>query len=477
MAPKFETRLFLCGKWQDSDMTFDVLNKFDQTCISKVCEADQTHVAEAVAGCCAAFERGAPGPYERSEILRRAADIISLERSVFESTYQAETGFTKSDAANEVSRCIETFRLSGEEARRFDANEVVPMSGALGGRNRIGYVMRRPVGPVVAITPFNSPLNTVAHKVAPAVAAGNPIILKPSSQTPLCGALIIDLLIRAGWPADLCALLQGTGNVGRALLSEPDVSFFTFTGSTEVGREVHAAAGLRKTQLELGSIAFTIVMPDADLNDAIPKIANAAFRKAGQVCTSVQTVLVHDAIAKEATSRLAEAAKAIPFGDPTSEGILTGPMISLASAETAERRVQEAVADGGEVLCGGDREGSVMEPTVLAGNLHSAEVLCSEMFAPVVSIITVRDLDEAVQRVNATPYGLASGIFTQKIDAAFEAANRLEVGTVHINSTSSARVDLMPYGGMKDSGIGREGPAYAMREMTEERLVTISFSD
>ncbi|MCY0148512.1 aldehyde dehydrogenase family protein [Hoeflea sp. G2-23] len=472
MNDQFESRLFLKNGWQTSKSTFDVLNKFSGDSIATVFEADQEQVAAAIAHCRDAFGKGVPNPYERSEILRRAADILSDERALFEATYEAETGFTKSDARAEVSRCIETFRLSGEEARRFDANETIPMSGAPGSARRFGYLRRMPIGPVAAITPFNSPLNTVAHKVAPAIAAGNPIILKPSSQTPLCGALIISLLLKAGWPGDLCALLQGTRNVGRALLSNPDIAFFTFTGSTEVGRDVHAAAGLRKTQLELGSIAFTIVAADANLDDAIAKICSGAFRKAGQVCTSVQTVLADKSILAEMTERLAEATGNAVYGDPSAEGVLTGPMISLAAAEKAQQRIDNAVRQGAQVVRGGKRDRSVLQPTLLVGADPTADVRCREMFAPVVSVAPFNTLDEAISIVNATPYGLASGLFTTRIDAAFKAAERLDVGNVHINNTSSARVDLMPYGGVKDSGLGREGPAYAMREMTHEKLVT-----
>jgi len=474
MSAAYETRNFIEGAWRAGETRFEVLDKYRLEPIAEVSTASSGDVDRAVATCRAAFRCGVPSPYQRSVILRKAADILRAERDEFVALYQAETGFTGADAAAEVSRTIETFALSGEEARRFDANETVPISGAPGPEGRFAYVMRVPIGPVAAITPFNAPLNTVAHKVAPAIAAGNPILLKPSGHTPLCGARLIELVLRAGWPDGLAACLQGGGEVGQALLANPDIAFFTFTGSTEVGRTIQSAAGLRRTQLELGSIAFTILEADADLDKALPLVRGAAFRKAGQVCTSVQVLLAQEAIAEEVTARMTELTRDTPCGDPAKEGTLTGPMISLEAARRAEARVASAVEGGAHILAGGTREGAVMAPTLLSGAAPDTPVLCEEMFAPVMTVLPYGTLDEAVGRVNATPYGLASGLFTARIDTAFAAARALEVGTLHINNSSSARVDLMPYGGMKDSGFGREGPAYAMREMTEERLITFT---
>ncbi len=469
-----ETRLFVGGDWRHASERFEVLDKYTGDVIAAVDRATPDLVTEAVAHCARAFETGVPSPYERAEILHRAAALARTERDRLAATYQAETGFTPSDAEAEVGRFIETLKLSAEEARRFDANATVPISGAPGPAGRFAFVMRVPVGPVVAITPFNAPLNTVAHKVAPAIAAGNPVLLKPSAHTPLCGALIVDLMLRAGWPADLIALLQGGGDTGQQLVAEQAVRFYTFTGSTEVGRVIQSTVGLRRTQLELGSIAFTIVEPDADLDRALPMIRTAAFRKAGQVCTSVQVVLAHENVYAEVRDRLTALAAATPFGDPSHADTVTGPMISVAAAERAEARITQAVASGATLLAGGTRRRAVLAPTVLADAPPEAASVCEEMFAPVVTVLPYDRRDAAFDRVNATPYGLATGIFTDRVDTAFEAARRLRVGTVHINNTSSSRVDLMPYGGVKDSGFGQEGPRYAMREMTEERLVTFT---
>ena len=281
-------------------------------------------------------------------------------------------------------------------------------------------------------------------------------------------------MLRAGWPADLIALLQGGAEVGQQLLEEPDIRFYTFTGSTDVGRLIQKAAGLRRTQLELGSIAFTIIEPDADLDRALPLVRTAAFRKAGQVCTSVQVLLVQRDVYAEVRDRLVVLTKETPFGDPAAPDTITGPMISVEAAERAEARIAEAVAAGATILVGGQRDRAVLAPTVLADASPTIAPVCEEMFAPVVTLLPYDTLAEAFEWINATPYGLAAGLFTTRIDAALEAARRLQVGTVHINNTSSSRVDLMPYGGVKDSGFGREGPHYAMREMTEERLVTVT---
>ncbi|WP_119168172.1 aldehyde dehydrogenase family protein [Algihabitans albus] len=469
-----ETRLFIAGAWRDSQKSFEVRDKYSGDVVASVQAAAPALVSEAVEHCRRAFDRGVPSPYERAEILYCAASLARADQDRLAATYQAETGFTGSDARTETDRCIQTLTLCAEEARRFDANETIPISGAPGPAGRFAFVMRVPIGPVAAITPFNAPLNTVAHKVGPAIAAGNPVLLKPSAHTPLCGALIVDLMLRAGWPADLIALLQGGAEVGQQLLEEPDIRFYTFTGSTDVGRVIQKAAGLRRTQLELGSIAFTIIEPDADLDRALPLVRTAAFRKAGQVCTSVQVLLVQRDVYAEVRDRLVALTETTPFGDPAGADTITGPMISVEAAERAEARIAEAVAAGATILAGGRRDRAVLAPTVLADASPTVAPVCEEMFAPVVTLLPYDTLDEAFERINATPYGLAAGLFTARIDAALQAARGLRVGTVHINNTSSSRVDLMPYGGVKDSGFGREGPHYAMHEMTEERLVTLT---
>jgi acyl-CoA reductase-like NAD-dependent aldehyde dehydrogenase len=469
-------RLLIDGDWVDGDgPRVPLHDKYRQQVSASITLADAAQVRRAVDVAHAAFRQGPPVAYERGAVLERAAVLMEQRLDDFVRTMQMEAGFTASDATGEVRRCIQTLKLSSEEARRL-AGDVIPLEGAPNQAGRLAFTLRVPLGVVAAITPFNSPLNTVTHKVAPAFAAGNAIILKPSTHTPLTACKLAQVLMDAGMPRGFLSVLHGSGEVVQYLQSDERVRFFAFTGSTEVGRKIQQAAGLRRTQMELGSIACTIVCDDAQLDAALPKIVNAGYRKAGQVCTSVQLLLVHESRIAEVESRLGAMVKALPYGDPQDPATVVGPVISEDAAIRIEAWIQEAVAGGATCLAGGTREGTVVAPTLLTG-VHSAmRVGCSEIFGPVVCVCAFSTLAQAIDRVNATPFGLASGIFTNRLGDAFAAAQRLEVGGVHVNETSSSRVDLMPYGGSKDSGFGREGPHYAVHEMTEERIVTFTTS-
>jgi succinate-semialdehyde dehydrogenase/glutarate-semialdehyde dehydrogenase len=450
-----------------------VLDKFLLQRGAEVATADRTQVQLAVTAAHQAFRRGAPGPFERGAILERAAALLEARAQDFVSAMQMEAGFTVSDAGGEVRRCVQTLKLSAEEARRL-AGEVIPLAGAPQQAGRLGFTLRVPLGVVLAITPFNSPLNTVAHKVAPAFAAGNAVILKPASATPLTAMRLAEVLLEAGLPKGFLSVLPGGAQVADWLIADARVRFFAFTGSTEVGRSIQSRAGLRRTQMELGSIACTIVCDDADLDKALPKVVNAGYRKAGQVCTSIQLLLVQRSILQTVEKKLASLVSNLAYGDPNDEKTFVGPLISEKEAVRVEAWVAEAVAKGARQLAGGARKGAVLAPVLLAGVDDSMKVGCEEVFGPLVCIVPFDTLDQAIERVNATPYGLATGIFTNRLGDAFAAARRLEVGGVHVNETSSSRVDLMPYGGSKDSGFGREGPRYAVQEMTEERIVTFT---
>jgi succinate-semialdehyde dehydrogenase/glutarate-semialdehyde dehydrogenase len=310
--------------------------------------------------------------------------------------------------------------------------------------------------------------------VAPAIAAGNAVIVKPSSSTPNTANMLAAVLMEAGLPKGLVSVVHGGAKVANWLIDEPAIRFFAFTGSTEVGREIQQRAGLRRTQMELGSIAFTIVSADANLEVALPKIVGAAYRKAGQVCTSIQTLLVERSCMKEVENRLTKAASELIYGDPHDAKTQVGPVINVEAASRIESWVEQAVKRGARRLVGGPRKGAVVPPTLLADVDGACDVSCKEIFGPVMTLVPFDTMDEAIDRVNSTPYGLATGVFTNRIDAAFKAVRRLHVGGVHINETSSSRVDLMPYGGSKDSGFGREGPRYAIHEMTEMRTVTFT---
>ncbi len=469
------SKLLIDGRWTDGESVQSLTEKFTGRVYGEMAVASDEQVTQAVTAAHAALAADSLTPYERYGILMETARLVDSRAALLRDLLRHEAGFTLADADNEIKRCVQTLQLSAEEAKRLNG-ELVPMEAAAGMKNRLGFTVRVPRGVVCCITPFNSPLNTVAHKIAPALAGGNAVVLKPSNLTPLTAVELCRALLDAGLPSSLLALVNGPGGrVGRRLLEDQRIAYYAFTGSTRVGREIQQAAGLRGLQLELGSIASTIVCHDADIGMAIPKIINASFRKAGQVCTSVQRLFVDRRIADEFVPRFVAAAQATRAGDPADPATIIGPMISCEHARRAASWVAEAVQGGARLLTGGTCEGSVLPPTVLAGVREDMRVYCEEIFAPVVCLVEFDELDEAVRRANDSPYGLAAGLFTSNLSTALRTARRMNFGGVHINEASSARVDVMPFGGIKDSGFGREGPAYAVREMTEERLITVAY--
>lgn len=465
------SRLLIAGAWTTSETTAPILDKYRLQPFMEACLPSRDQVAACVAAAKAAFRANTLDSHDRGIILDRAADLIEAKAEALAAILAREAGFPRADALNETRRCAATFRLSAEEARRFNG-EMIPLEGAGGQKGRLGFTLRVPLGVVCAITPFNAPLNTVAHKVAPALAAGNAVVLKPSLHTPMSACLMAEALLEAGLPPGLLSVLHGDAEVAGWLLEEPAVDFYAFTGSTQVGRAIQAAAGLRRTQMELGAISHCLLCADANLDAALPKVVGASFRKAGQVCTSIQVLLVERPILETVETRLTALVAALPYGDPSRPGTVVGPVISEASAERIEAWIEQALQAGARRLTGGARTGAVVPPTLLADVDPRTPLGCQEVFGPVLCLAAFDDLDAALERVNATPFGLAAGLFTNRLDVALRAARRLDVGGVHINETPSSRVDMMPYGGTKDSGFGREGPRYAVREMSEERIVT-----
>ena len=469
-------KLLIGGEWVTGVSTFDVFDKFTGERIGQGEAASREQVDSAVAAAKRSFETRKLDPQERYTILMRVAELLEQRRDEIAQTVIAEAGFPISDGLNEVSRSAQVFIVAAEEAKRL-TGEGVPIESAPGNAHRMAFTIRVPRGVVCGITSFNSPLNMVAHKVAPAIASGNTVVIKPPQATPFTAAILFEILLAAGLPPAHANLVQGPGAVvGKWLVENPDIAFYTFTGSTAVGRGIRAAIGLRPVALELGSIAASIVCEDADLERAAPRIANAGFRRAGQACTSTQRLFVQEDVLRRFTELLIDATGKLPVGDPHDPKTIVGPMISEAEAQRAESWVRDAAAQGARVLCGGERKGALLYPTILTDVRPEMRVMCEEIFAPVLSIIPFRSLDAAIDQVNATPFGLATGLFTRDVTRAMLAARRLHVGIVHINEPSASRVDLMPFGGVKDSGLGREGPKYAMQEMTEERLITISLS-
>lgn len=470
-----QARLFYGGSWVDGESVAELADKYTSEPIAQVHEASTAQVAEALEGVARGQAEHQLLPYERFQILSTASRAIEERQNEFVDTVIQDTGFTLTDARREVDRAAQTLLIAGEEAKRIHG-EVVPWGSAPGAaQNRYAFTLRRPLGVVCAITPFNSPLNTLAHKVAPALASGNSVIVKPASYTPLSAGLLVRTLLDAGLPEQLIAVVHGGGStVGQALLESPVPAFYAFTGSTEVGEHIQRTVGLRKTQLEMGSLSSTLVCDDADVEKAARLCVFAAFRKAGQVCTSIQRLYVQVGVLPDFVVALEEVLKSQSAGDPREEGTLVGPVISAKDADRIESWISGAVDRGAAVVAGGSRQGQVIEPTVLSDVSMDMDVLCKEVFGPVVSIRPFVDLDEAITEINDTPYGLSAGIFTADIGRALHAAEQLHMGSVHINETSSNRIDLMPYGGAKRSGMGIEGPRYAIQEMTEHRLITLA---
>ncbi|WP_312128150.1 aldehyde dehydrogenase family protein [Brevundimonas sp.] len=468
-------RMLINGTWLEGvGDSVSVADKYTGKTIATLREATLEQVDQAVDAARRGFASDTLTIADRARLLHRIADLIEARRDDLTATIIAESGVPFKDSSNEVTRTAETFRVSAEEARRL-VGEMVPLQAAPGQSGRMAYTLRVPRGVVGGISSFNSPLNMVAHKVAPALASGNAVVFKPPLATPISATRLFEIMLEAGVPASLIHLVHGNGSkVGNRLVEHPDVDFFTFTGSTPVGKQIQQIRGMRATALELGSIAASIVCADADLDRAAMRCAQSAFRRQGQACTSTQRLFVEETLLDTFMSRFLDQVARLRVGDPFDPETDIGPMIDEREASRALSWVEEAVAAGAQLVCGGHRNGAVLQPTVLSGVAPQMKVLCEEIFAPVVSVIPFKSIDDAISQVNATPFGLAAGIFTRDISRALRASQRLHVGIVHINDASSSRVDLMPFGGVKDSGVGTEGPRYAMREMTEERLVTIT---
>jgi len=471
------SRLFIGGAWSDGDEgTVPVLDKYSGETIGTVDQASRAQVDAAVAAARQSFEHNVLDPQQRYRMLMKAATLVEQHRAELAALITAESGMPVTDAAVEAGRTAQTFIIAAEEAKRL-SGEMVPIEAAPGQAHRMAFTIRVPRGVVCGITSFNAPLNMVAHKVAPALASGNTIVVKPSDLTPFSATRLFELLLEAGCPPEHINLVHGPGSMlGPWLVENPDISFFTFTGGTAAGKWIRERVGLRPVALELGSISATIVCEDADLPRAAARCAASGFRRAGQMCTSTQRLFVHEDVVEAFTNHLVQTVRSLKVGNPHDPATDVGPMISEREAMRAESWVTEAISSGARLVEGGRRDGALFHPTILTDVRGAMRVMCEEIFAPVLSIVPFTRLDQAIDAVNATPFGLAAGLFTRDLTRALTAARRIHVGVVHLNEPSSSRVDLIPFAGVKDSGVGREGPKYAMQEMTEERLITISLS-
>ncbi len=470
-------KMYVGTEWVDKSKTIPVINPYDGSQIDTVPRADADDIERALA----TAARGAKAMrkltgYQRSQILRKASDLILQRTEDLARTITLEEGKIIGEARFEVTRAAEIIALSGEEAKRLYA-EVIPLDGAPGAVNKFGFTVRVPCGVVVGISPFNFPLHLVCHKVGPALAAGNSVILKPATDTPLSALKLVQILLEAGTPPEGIQCLTGSGGeVGEALCRDPRVRKITFTGSRDVGERICQVAGLKKVTMELGSNAPLIVMPDADLEKVATAVAATGYSNAGQVCISCQRVLPLKPIYNDFVNVLKSKVAALSTGNPLDEHTKVGPMVREQDAKRVEEWIKEAVGAGAKLVTGGERRGAIYAPTVLADVKPEMRVSKSELFGPAVALTPTGSIEEAIEMANDTNYGLSAGIFTQNIDWAMKFVQEVESGNLHINWGPQWRADLMPYGGLKESGFGKEGPKYAVQEMTETKMVVMHLS-
>ncbi len=465
-------KMLLDGQWVDRDEKIDVLDPFDNSVIDTVPNGTIQDVEVALKAAVEGFEiTRRMTVYDRAQVLYKAANIISDKLEDFATVIAREGSKTINEARKEVSRCVNTLTCSAEEAKRI-LGETIPFDSFPGGEKRRGFYYRFPIGVVLAITPFNDPLNLVAHKLGPAIAAGNSVILKPATVTPLSAIKLVEALLEAGLPPKAIQVITGIGSkIGDPLVSDERVRMVSFTGGVEAGKHIASVAGIKKIGMELGSNSPVIVWKDSDLNLAVESCVSGAFWAAGQNCIGVQRLLIHRDIYDEFKTRFVECTKQYKIGDKLKEETNMGPMITKSEAKRVEEWVNEAVKKGATVLCGGKREGTLFEPTVLEKVPSNATIHHEEVFGPTVNLYPVDDLDEAIKEANSLPYGLLAAIFTSNVDVAFKAAYELDCGGVIINDSTDYRLDSMPFGGVKYSGLGREGLKFSLQEMTEPKVV------
>ena len=465
-------KMYIDGNWLDSSEMIPVVSPYSQEVVDTVPEATPKQIAAALAAAeSAAAVMGRLTAYERSQILLRAADILAGRVEEIARLISLEEGKPLSESRGEVSRTPDLFRLCAFEGAQM-RGETLPLDSQAGTRGKLGFTLRVPCGVVVAITPFNYPLLLVAHKVGPALAGGNAVILKPATKTPLTALKLTEIFLQAGLPENGLQCITGSGHkIGLALCSDPRVRKISFTGSTEVGKKISQVAGVKKLSLELGANCPLVVLPDADLGKVAEATAVGGYANAGQVCISTQRVLVHRKVYGDFLDALKPRVEAIKVGDPLAEDTRLSAMITEDGAQRVEDWIKEARDNGARVLTGGQRHGAVFAPTIVVDVKPNMRISCQELFGPAVAITPVETIEEAIALANDSEYGLGAGIFTRDVNLAFRFAREVQAGTVQINWTPMWRADLMPYGGFKGSGIGKEGARYALEEMTEIKTV------
>ena len=467
-----ERKLLIGGKWIETGDWIDVASPYSGETVGRVAKAGADETRGAIDAAEAAMREPLPA-HKRAEILVRVAGFLGHRHDEVARTISDEAGKPMKAARVEARRAMSTYTFAAVEARKL-AGEMVPMDASQAGEGKLAFTLRRPIGVVGAISPFNFPLNLVAHKLAPALAAGCAVVLKPASQTPLSALLLAELETEAGLPPGWLNVLVGPASeIGDVLIEDERVKALTFTGSGAVGWELAERAPKKQVKLELGNATPVIISEDADIDTAAQAMAANAFSFAGQSCISVQRIYVEAPAYDRFLERFLPRVEELRLGDPGDEETDVGPVIDEDARERILEWIEEARAGGGRVLTGGELDGELIRPTVIADAGPELKVSCEEVFGPVCTVNSVGSLDEAIELANGTRYGLQAGIFTTKLETALRAAHELEFGGVIVNEAPTFRADQMPYGGVKDSGNTREGPAYAVRELTEERLVVI----
>lgn len=451
-----------------------VINPYNDALVAelKIFNETEVHAAISRAGDMRPRLKKMPA-IRRANILRKTADLIEKRVDELVATIVVESGKPLRYAKGEVSRATETFNFAADEARRLHG-ETIPMNAAKGGIGKIGFYIREPVGIIGAITPFNFPLNLVAHKIAPAIAAGCPIVLKPAPATPLTALKLQEIMLEAGLPEGAFEVVIGDADVGVWLTTNPQIAMLSFTGSPAVARKITQVAGLRRVALELGGNAATVVHLDADLERAVDRCIMGSFAYSGQVCISVQRIYIHENIYADFRRQFLERVSRLKLGDPANADTEIGPMISDTAIVRIRAWLAEASEQGAKIHHHGQPYNRIMEPIIVEDVNHDMKIMCEEIFGPVVNLIPYTDFESALDEVNNSPFGLQTGVFTSHFPHILTAINKLEVGGVIINDVPTFRVDHMPYGGIKDSGVGREGPRFAIEEMTEIKMIVMN---
>ncbi|HCV42032.1 MAG TPA: aldehyde dehydrogenase [Bacteroidetes bacterium] len=468
------SKFLVGGTWRSSSRTRPVVNPYNNEIVGEICQASSRDIDEAIRAASAGFQKTSQlQSYQRAEILSTISREIEASREKFSQLITAETGKPITFSRAEVDRSIFTFKHAAEEAKRLEGS-VLPLDLAATSANRFGLVQRFPIGVVGAITPFNFPINLVAHKIAPCIAAGNSFVLKPSSNAPMTALLLGEVIMKSGFPGEALNILPCNGGEADQLVTDERISLISFTGSPAIGWPLKSKAGRKKVVLELGGNAAVVVDKGQEVSSTAKRIALGAFSNAGQSCIAVQRVYVHADLFERFLSEFIVISRSTKVGDPKDESTVVGPMIDEDAAKKVEGWIAEAVASGARLHCGGTRRRATLDPTVLTNVRPEMNVSCQEVFAPLTTIESFDRFEDAVEMVNCSDYGLQAGVFTNDFANVLHAYRTLEVGGVIINDYPTFRIDHMPYGGVKDSGFGREGIKYAIEEMTEPKLLVIN---